>query len=152
MSARPILLVAEDDPLDEMLLRRAIQRAGLEVEPEFVHDGLEAVRYLERHDRSTLPALMLLDLKMPRMDGFGVLEWLQQHPNSRPEHVVVLSSCYGESDLNRSRRLGVDHYVVKPGDPQELAATVKRLEGYCAQPEPSYEGTSLDQAELVSAV
>ncbi len=131
MPARPTILVAEDDPSDQLLLRRAIERAGLAVDPEFVGDGIEAVRYLESHDWRHAPALLLLDLKMPLMDGFEVLEWLQEHPASRPGHVVVLSSCYGQVDLSRSSGLGVDHYLVKPGDPVEFAATVKRLEGYC---------------------
>ncbi len=127
MSARPILLVAEDDLSDQLLLRRAIEKAQLDVEPEFVRDGFEAVEAL---GQGLHPALLLLDLKMPRMDGFQVLEWLQQHPESRPDHIVVLTSCWAGSDLNRSSRLGVEHYLVKQADPTELAATIKRLEPY----------------------
>ncbi len=131
MPARPLILVAEDSASDQLLLRRAIQKAGLDVDSEFVGDGIELVEYLERRDRGQAPSLLLLDLRMPRMDGFGVLKWLRAHPAVRPAHVVVLSSCCGDNELRQSRNLGVEHYVVKPGDPVEFAATLKRFEGYC---------------------
>ncbi len=154
MPARPTILVAEDNPSDQLLLRRAIKRAGLEVDSEFVDDGVKAVHYLEAHERQQAPALLLLDLKMPVMDGFGVLEWLQQHPASRPEHVVVLSSCCAQNDLMRSMLLGVEHYVVKPEDPVEFAVTLKRLGDYCNKsggPEVAAEEIPEAARELVPA-
>ena len=150
MPVRPVILVAEDNPTDELLLRRAIARAGLEVQPEFVHDGSEAVNYLECLDRHPAPALLLLDLRMPRMDGFQVLEWLQEHPGLRPGHVVVLSSCCGDTDLSRSSKLGVDHYLVKPEDPIEFAATLKRLEPYWADHTQAPEPARLQAGLLVA--
>lgn len=134
-------------------MRRAIAQASLDVEPEFVDDGLKAIRYLESHEQRHAPALLLLDLKMPLMDGFEVLEWLQQHPAARPDHVVVLSSCCGQNELTRSMRLGVDHYVVKPGDPTEFAATVKRLGDYCTTTgnSPNALEESAPAPELVAA-
>jgi CheY-like chemotaxis protein len=126
----PTVLVAEDDPADELLLRRAIQKAALELHVECVHDGFGAVEYLQSSRPSRFPVLLLLDLRMPGMDGFGVLDWLQSHPERRPAFVVVLSSCSDGPDLQRACARGVDHYLVKPADPAEFAAMVKRLEPY----------------------
>ncbi len=147
MSAHPVILVAEDDFSDQVLLRRAFEKAHLDVHPEFVSDGVEAVEFLEEANHEPHLALLLLDLRMPRMDGFQVLEWLQQHPDRRPNHVVVLSSCYADSDLSRSSRLGVEHYLVKQGDPAELAATLKRLEPYWSEP-PSVSSPATHHGEL----
>lgn len=124
------ILVAEDDPAERFLLRRAIEKAGFDLPVDFVPDGIDVLRYLQNPPRGSLPSLLLLDLKMPELDGFEVLEWLQHHPELRPPYVVVFSSSPSSSDITRASRLGVDHYLVKPSDPVELLGTVKRLEPY----------------------
>ncbi len=130
------VLVAEDDEIDAFLLRRAFSRAGLEVPVKFVRDGQEAVDYLSaetgRPDRSShaLPGLVLLDLKMPRLDGFDVLKWLRQHPDLRRLSVVIFTSSNEPQDINLAYDLGANSYAVKPTDPNSLDAFVRSLGDY----------------------
>jgi len=131
MPAKPLILVAEDEVSDRSLLSRAVERAGLQVRLEFAKDGLELISRLRAG--ASEASLLLLDLDMPGMNGFEVLEWLREHLDMRPGYVVVLSGSSDGDDLRRASELGVDHYLVKPGDPAELLATLKRLEPYWAE-------------------
>ena len=117
--AHPIL-AAEDDESDRMILKLAFQKADLSRPLVLVRDGQEAVDYLSgtgRYtDRSTyaLPQLVILDLKMPRMNGFDVLAWLGKQPAFKELPAVVLSSSADESDIAKARQLGAREYFVKP--------------------------------------
>jgi CheY-like chemotaxis protein len=130
----PKTLVAEDNPNDALLLHCAFKRAGIDAIIHFVSDGVEAIDYLrgkqlfEKVASSTLPGMFLLDLEMPRLDGFGVLEWLRKHPHLRPFRVVVFSSSQNEQDLRRARDLGADLCLSKTCDPMELAQTIKMIQ------------------------
>src|SRR5882724_10527721 len=110
------ILVAEDLPEDAEILRLAFLSAGVNVPLHFVKDGVEAIEYLkgEQHfgDRSKhpLPTLLLLDLKMPRLDGFDVLDWLRLQPGLRRLLVVVLTSSDMPDDVNRAYELGANSY------------------------------------------
>jgi CheY-like chemotaxis protein len=127
------ILVAEDEETDVFFLRYALRRAGLGHELVVAQDGQEAIDYLSSEgvyaDRSEhpLPALVLLDLKMPRMTGFDVLEWLQDRHELRELPAVVLTSSLDESDRERAQRLGAADYVVKPENVQGLVKVVKEL-------------------------
>ena len=121
----PILL-AEDDKNDIFLMRRAFDSAGF-LNPLFVvHDGQEAIHYLEgagefgQRDKYPLPGLLLLDLKMPLMDGFDVLAWLRTQNQFDTLPVVLLTSSSHELDIGKSRELGVHDYRVKPQGFQDL--------------------------------
>ena len=133
------LLVAEDDPADVLLLQRALRLAQVHARIEFVPDGVEAVRFLsagvgrDAAEACPPPSLLLLDLKMPRMDGLELLRWLRTHPVLRPPLVVVFSSSNRQQDIDQVARLGADHYLVKPSDPADLVRIVKRLEQYCLE-------------------
>ena len=115
----PILL-AEDDKNDIFLMRRAFDSAGYLNPLCVVHNGQEVVDYLEgvgtfaHREQYPLPGLLLLDLKMPLMDGFDVLEWLRNHSQFETLPVVVLTASKLEHDINRSRELGFYDYRVKP--------------------------------------
>ncbi len=130
----PKTLVAEDNPNDALLLHSAFKRAGIAAIIHFVSDGVEAIDYLrgkqlfEKVASSTLPGLFLLDLEMPRLDGFGVLEWLRKHPHLRPYKVVVFSASESERDHTRALSLGADLCLAKTSDPMELARVVRALE------------------------
>jgi len=121
----PILL-AEDDKNDIFLMRRAFDNAGF-LNPLFVvHNGQQAIQFLEgsgdysARDKYPLPGLLLLDLKMPLMDGFDVLAWLRTQSQFDTLPVVVLTSSKLETDVNKSRELGVYDYRVKPHSFEDL--------------------------------
>jgi CheY-like chemotaxis protein len=141
----PKTLVAEDDPNDALLLQNAFKRTGISATIHFVSDGVEAIDYLrgkqifEKVASSTLPGLLVLDLDMPRLGGFGVLEWLRMHPHLRPVRVVILSGSENPEDSVRAAGLGADHYLPKPSCHRELIELVGLLQasfsrGLAAQP------------------
>lgn len=115
----PILL-AEDDENDVFLMRRALERASVPNPLFVVRNGQEAIDYLggrgqySERQKFPVPGLMLLDLKMPWMDGFDVLKWLRGQPQFDRFPVVVLTSSKLQADVDQSRELGVYDYRVKP--------------------------------------
>ncbi len=128
---RTILLV-EDNPLDAELALDALREARLANPVVHVRDGAEALEWLYgrgAHARrpSGDPAVVLLDLKMPRMDGFEVLREIRSSDEFRCLPVVILSSSREESDLARSWDLGVNAYVVKPVDVRQFFEAVQTL-------------------------
>src|SRR5262249_58625753 len=130
----PKTLVAEDDPNDALMLHCAFKRAGVDATIHFVSDGVEAIDYLrgkqlfEKVASSTLPGMFLLDLEMPRLSGFGVLEWLRKHPHLRPYRVVVFTSSQNSQDMQRAAAMGADLCLPKTCDPTELGQIVQALE------------------------
>jgi len=119
---KPILLV-EDDPNDQLLIRRAFAKAKLMNPLRLTKDGDEAVGYLAGEgafaDRQAnpLPALVMLDLKLPRRSGLEVLEWLRSQAGSLGRTpVVVLTSSRENRDVDRAYELGANSYLVKPVD------------------------------------
>jgi CheY-like chemotaxis protein len=130
------VLVAEDDFLDVLLLQRAFAKAKSAAQLDFVNNGQGVIDYLRGEPpyqhRANLapPDLLILDLRMPVLDGFDVLAWLDHHPHLRPAQVVVLSSSGFPQDIQRVSALHADHYLVKPTDPAELVLMVKLLEPF----------------------
>ena len=132
MSAIRTILLAEDSPADAEMAIDALREANLANPIVHVEDGVEAMEYLQRKgrfaDRSEEePAVLLLDIKMPRMDGLEVLQRIRADERLRRMPVVILSSSREESDLVRSWNLGVNAYVVKPVDIDQFFAAVKTL-------------------------
>ncbi len=133
MSESGHILVAEDDPTDAYFLERAFKRAGLPVTLSFVRDGQEAVDYLEGagqfadRKQHRLPHLLLLDLKMPRLDGFGVLEWVRKQPALNRLVVVIFSASSDPRVINRAYSLGANSFLVKPHSMEELMDLVGRF-------------------------
>ena len=134
-----VLLVAEDDDTDAMLLERAVMKASTTFQMVRVSNGEGVVAYLRGEgpyaDRAMhpWPHVLLLDLKMPRVDGFEVLEWLRKNNASRPLPAVVLSSSALKADVQRAYTLGANSYVVKPTAPERLEQLVSALYGWGAQ-------------------
>ncbi len=130
------ILVAEDDPTDAFFLQRAFAKGGIPVELHFVRDGQEAIDYLrgeppfDARSAHPLPSLLLLDLKMPRLNGFDVLNWLKRQPGLKRLSVVIFSSSEESEDINKSYDLGANSYLVKPHAMEDLAKIVERLEKY----------------------
>jgi CheY-like chemotaxis protein len=128
---KPILLV-EDNPKDLELTLIALGKSNLANEVVTVRDGVEALDYLlcrEAHtDRARgNPAVVLLDLKLPRMDGLQVLEAIRKDPNLQSVPVVILTSSNEEKDLMKSYSLGANAYVVKPVGFKEFLDAVQDL-------------------------
>lgn len=133
MDSAPVILVAEDDPNDIFFLRRAFQKAEVKCHILDVSNGQDAIFYLQgsgpyqNRAHYPLPQLLLLDLKMPLMSGFDVLEWLQGRPELVHLPALVLSSSGHADDVTRARLLGARAYLVKPSDLAQLAQIAKEL-------------------------
>ena len=128
---RPILL-AEDSIADAEMAIDALREANLANPIVHVEDGVEALDYLLRRgtyaDRADGdPAVLMLDIKMPRMDGLEVLQRMREDETLRRIPVVILSSSREESDLARSWDLGVNAYVVKPVNAEQFFVAVQAL-------------------------
>ncbi|MCL7715037.1 response regulator [Stenotrophomonas mori] len=126
------ILIAEDSPADAEMAIDALRDARLANPIVHVEDGVEALDFLLRRgawsDREEgLPAVLLLDIKMPRMDGLEVLQRIRAEEDLKRLPVVILSSSREESDLARSWDLGVNAYVVKPVDVDQFFNAVKTL-------------------------
>ncbi|MFD0740254.1 response regulator [Lysobacter koreensis] len=126
------ILLAEDSPADAEMAIDALRDANLVNPIVHVEDGVEALDYLLYRGRFADrekgdPAVLLLDIKMPRMDGLEVLQELRTHTQLRRIPVVILSSSREENDLARSWDLGVNAYVVKPVDVDQFFEAVKAL-------------------------
>jgi two-component system response regulator len=126
------LLLVEDNLADAEMAMDALREAKLANPVVHVEDGVEALDYLlyrgafERRAKGD-PAVVLLDIKMPRMDGLEVLKQMRMHEHLRRVPVVILSSSREESDLARSWDLGVNAYVVKPVDVSQFFSAVQTL-------------------------
>lgn len=128
MFEKTILLV-EDDPNDEALVIHAIKKHKIRANISVAHDGIEALDFLENH-KQTPPALVLLDLKMPRMDGLEVLRRLRQDERGQLLPVVVFTSSKQHEDVVKSYRLGASGYVTKPVDFNKFAEALQRIATY----------------------
>jgi two-component system response regulator len=126
MPAKPILLV-EDNPDDQALTLRALKKNNLANEVVTAEDGVKALEYLNNASDSELPALVLLDLKLPKVDGMEVLRQIRGNEKTRRLPVVVLTSSKEERDLLETYNLGVNSYVRKPVDFNQFMEAVKQL-------------------------
>ena len=118
---RPLVLVAEDDNKTLRLVGQVIQRGGYRA--VLASNGVGAVKLLKR----ARPDLIILDLRMPRMDGFQLLELLKKYETSASIPVVVLSGSSSLFDIDRALRLGISDYLVKPISPRKLLQKVQEL-------------------------
>jgi CheY-like chemotaxis protein len=127
------ILLVEDDPGDVFRIQRAFRKANLVSSLEVVTDGEKAIQYLsgqdpyQDRDRSPLPVLVLLDLKLPRYSGFEVLSWLRTESNLKQLPVVVLTSSDYQLDIDRAYELGANSYLAKPPAPDALLEMVQTV-------------------------
>jgi len=132
-TAAPRILLVEDDENDVLFLERAFDKAGAPRPFRVLGDGQEAIAYLSGtggfEDRSEHPAPshLILDLKIPRRNGFEVLEWLRKDPRWKDLRVVTLTSSGDQGDRDRARALGVDGYFVKPSRHPALVEVAKQI-------------------------
>lgn len=127
------ILLVEDNPDDAALALRALRKGNVTTKIEHVIDGEQALdflfcsgAYVERNPENR-PKLILLDLKLPKVDGLEVLQRIKADPNTRTIPVVMLTSSQEERDLIESYQLGVNSYVVKPVDFEQFSEAVRQL-------------------------
>jgi CheY-like chemotaxis protein len=135
-----VVLHIDDDSNDAELLRAAARRSSVPLNLEHAIDGEQAIDYL-RCAESTgecgsreLPALILVDLKLPRIGGLEIVRWVRSHPAMRNIPVVVLSGSELSSDMQRAYDAGADSYVVKPLGFERLVGLVEQLAGSWCRP------------------
>jgi CheY-like chemotaxis protein len=124
------ILIAEDEEIDVILLKRAFKTAGSEHTLKVVADGIEAIEYLttlQQDKNSPLPVLFLLDINMPRCNGLEVLERMQGSPLQRLIPTIVFSSSNHPDDIERAYRLGAHAYLVKPTSTTQRQEMIKAL-------------------------
>ena len=137
MDKNPLpVLLAEDSEDDLWLMLQALKKARLPQPPIVVRDGVEAIDYLAGNgvyaDRNKypFPFLFLLDLKMPRKDGFEVLEWWKSQPRTQHLTTIVLTSSVQRADIERAYELDAVSYLCKPTELADLTEMVERLLQY----------------------
>ncbi|HUJ40446.1 MAG TPA: response regulator [Candidatus Acidoferrales bacterium] len=128
-----VILLVEDNPDDEALTLRALKKNQIMNEVVVAHDGVEALDYLlcrgphSRRDPSELPQVVLLDLKLPKVDGFEVLRRIRANPQTRYLPVVILTTSNEEQDRIKGYDLGANSYVRKPVEFGEFVDAVRQL-------------------------
>jgi two-component system response regulator len=120
------IALIEDNPDDEALTLRALKRNGIANEIVVLRDGVEALDFL-LDAAKPLPQLVLLDLKLPRIDGLEVLKRLRSEPRTQLLPIVILTSSSEERDVIEGYRLGANSYVRKPVDFDEFSESVRQL-------------------------
>jgi CheY-like chemotaxis protein len=139
------ILMADDSEEDRFFVQRALEKSGVGKFFFGVGDGQEAIEYLCLEGRYTsreqfpFPNVMLVDLKMPKVNGFDVLKWLQTHPHCKVIPTIIYSSSAEDSDVHHAYALGANAYMVKPTSSEELVEQIQTLYkfwGNCQTPPP----------------
>lgn len=130
------IVIVDDSASDALLTRRALQKSGIAMPPVWLRDGVEALDYLfckgafAHRQNGALPRLIILDLKLPRIDGIKVVETVKADARLREIPIVMMSSSAEERDLRAAYQLGVNSYVVKPLDFAEFSRHVAQIGTY----------------------
>ena len=132
------ILLVEDEENDAMLLKMAFKRNNLLNPIHWVRDGVEAIAYLNGegdyadHALYPFPEVLIVDLKMPRMGGLELLQWIRDHPDYKVIPTIIMSSSRQDSDIVKAYELGVNTYMIKPSSFDELASIVCLAHRYWA--------------------
>jgi CheY-like chemotaxis protein len=159
MAEHAVILLAEDEEDYVLLIRRAFEQANIRNPLQVVWNGEEAISYLKGEGRYSnraeypLPDLLLLDLKMPRVNGFEVLKWLRAQPGFGTLRVLVLTSSDEIRDVNEAYRLGANSFLVKPLDFQDFAQLSRLIQDFwlTASKAPEAARPSRDQGGSASS-
>jgi len=133
MSDKSVILLVDDDEDSVVLLQNALDRADVGHRQVVARDGKEAIDYLSgsgtyaERKKFPWPALVLLDLKMPGVDGFGVLEWVRKSKRANGLAIVVMTASNNDSDRERALALGAAGYYVKPGSFTDLVRIAREI-------------------------
>ena len=129
--SNPPILLVEDNPVDIDLTIRAFARHKLANPVLVARDGEEALAWIPRWEAGeTKPAVILLDLNMPRIDGLTVLKALKTHPEHRDIPIVVLTTSKEDRDISKAYELGANSYIVKPVDFDNFMDVAQQIELY----------------------
>jgi CheY-like chemotaxis protein len=127
------VLLVEDSPSDARLMQEAFGNVNGAVDLHVAVDGEEAIAFLKRqgrHARAPRPALILLDLTLPRMDGHEMLEYIKQDDDLKTIPAVVLTASRTDADIDRAYQCGANCYISKPGRPDDLYPIVRRINDF----------------------
>ena len=128
-----IILLVEDNPDDEALTLRALQKNKIAAEIAVARDGVEAIEYLQIGDHTSpatnrpLPQVILLDVKLPRVDGIEVLRRIRAHDRTKHLLVIILTSSLEKQDMDRAYGLHVNSYIRKPVDFTQFVEAVRQI-------------------------
>lgn len=130
-----LILIADDDADDRMFLEQALRQTGYDDEIQSVEDGEQLLNYLYLRGCYTLnsaprPSLLILDLNMPRVNGFEALKIIRNNPEFRWLPIVVMSTSTADEDVVRSYNLGVNSFVIKPFNYNRLVEVISVLKKY----------------------
>lgn len=135
-----VILLAEDSQDDEWLFKLVLERSQIEQPVMVVRHGGEAIAYLEGKDefadrgKYPLPGILFLDLKMPVIDGFEVLEWLRRHPAVRKDLLVIVLTQFGDArQLRRAYDLGANTFLHKPFTVEDMKNLMRHFDGHWMQ-------------------
>jgi len=131
-NALRVLLIAEDDDDDRLLIAKALQHAKIPLETRFVFDGEELMEYLTRQGKyrdapAPRPSLILLDLRMPRMDGLVALRTIKSNPQLREIPIVMLTTSQMDEDAQEAYLSGANAYITKPSTIAELSQVARAI-------------------------
>jgi CheY-like chemotaxis protein len=135
-----VILLVEDNADDVFLMKRVLQKLAVTQPMHNAINGQEAIDYFQAlgkysdRARYPLPSVVFLDLKMPFVNGFEVLEWLRKQPSLGHVPVAVLTSSPEESDREKAKQLGAKTFLVKPPSPEMLRDALKTLTGDTGSP------------------
>jgi len=147
------ILVVDDDENDRLLIERALRAAGVTAPIYLASDGAEAIAYMmgegkfAQREKYAYPTFVMTDLKMPKVDGFGVLEFLKGNPEWAIIPTVVFTASQDHDDIKKAYMLGASSYHVNPHDPAALHQFVATLNDYwltCEVPEVDSTGKQLE--------
>ncbi len=125
------LLLVEDNPGDVLLLKEFIKEVKMPFNLQVADDGEEALMYLNQQDRfrnNSGPDIIILDLNLPKVDGFEVLQHIKQHPLLKKIPVIILTSSHAEMDIARAYDLHANCFLTKPSELSEFSEMVKAIE------------------------
>lgn len=131
-----LVLLIEDNTDDERLTLRALRKNNVNNEVVVAYDGQEALDYLfgsgsyAGRDMAVMPAVVILDLKLPKLSGFEVLKQIRLHEDTKTLPVIVLTSSDDEAQIEECYRIGANSYIKKPNDPEEYSDMILQLGMY----------------------
>src|SRR5687767_13131781 len=131
---KPVLFYVDDDSNDLLLFEDACREAKACFQLETANDGEEAMAYLQKitdaEVPSPCPALVMLDIKMPRINGFEILEWIRKRADFKSLPVVIFTSSKHEVDIKKAYEIGANSYLVKTVDFKELIRIIQAIDQY----------------------